>query len=489
MRSLKPILKLAMGISLLTMLLGCAASNSGKVQPNIYYTKFPPGIETLDAAKKDLAKLVGDGQGAFRIHFGPGFHAQQGVDKLVWKYDPQELVKDVQGVVSFSYNASHELRSIDLKRLAVLDDGFKVSPRIFIFYEDLYDFPISVGFNNAMYVVSYPNFIGFNFRDKDRAQRFADDLYFMQQMEKKDQAQRWATFESQAAQYHALAVKPQVSEAQRKYIVQANALNQRKDYAGAIQRYLQALDLDPVSYPGAYFNLALLSAQAHRFRAAVRYMKQYLLLAPDANDARSAQDKIYEWEQMMPQPFDNMATTTVSTEPPDAFLEVNLSESGKPWSFIGRAPSDARFGCTDPKLKLCLIRASKPGYATEEKSFPFVSLPAKVHIVLRPSASGQDSHGFFGVRYQITTVASAKPADLQGDKGALVQEVIKDSPADQAGLESGDIILALDGQEIHEMIDLPRTVAARPIGEAVDVIFLRNGENRTVTVKIGKLPN
>jgi S1-C subfamily serine protease len=136
-----------------------------------------------------------------------------------------------------------------------------------------------------------------------------------------------------------------------------------------------------------------------------------------------------------------------------------------------------------------LIRASKPGYATEEKSFPFESLPAKVHIVLRPSDSAQDSHGFLGVRYQITTVASAKPADLQGDKGALVQEVIKGSPAYQAGLESGDIILAIDGKEIHEMIDLPRTVAAKPIGAAVDVNFLRKEDNRTVKVKIGKLPN
>ena len=489
MRSLKPILGLAMGISILTMLLGCAASNSGKVQPYVYYTKFPPGIETLDAAQKDLAACVSDGKDAFRIDFGPGYHAQQGIDKLVWKYDPQELVKDVQEAVSFTHNASHELTSIGLKRLAVLDDGFKVSPRIFIFYEDLYDFPISVGFYNDMYVVGYPNFIAFNFRDRDRAQRFSDNLYFMQQMEKKEQAQRWATFESQAAQYHTLSVKPQVTEEQRKYIVQANALNQRKDYAGAIHRYLQALDLDPVSYPGAYFNLALLSAQAHRFRSAVRYMKQYLLLEPDANDARSAQDKIYEWELMMPQPFDHMATTKVSTEPPDAFLEMNFSESGKPWIFIGRAPSNARFGCTDPKSKLCLIRASKPGYATAEKSFPFESLPAKIHIVLRPSDSGQDSHGFFGVRYRITTEVPAKHSGLQGGKGALVQEVIKGSPAAQAGLESGDIILAIDGKEIQEMIDLPRTVAAKPIGAAVDVNFLRKEDNRTVKVKIGKLPN
>ncbi len=58
---------------------------------------------------------------------------------------------------------------------------------------------------------------------------------------------------------------------------------------------MKAIKLDPVSYPEAYFNMALLSAQGRRFPPAVRYMKQYLLLVPDAKDARSAQDKIYEW--------------------------------------------------------------------------------------------------------------------------------------------------------------------------------------------------
>jgi hypothetical protein len=45
--------------------------------------------------------------------------------------------------------------------------------------------------------------------------------------------------------------------------------------------------------------MALLSAQMKRFNSAISYMKQYLMLVPDAKDARSAQDKIYEWELLM----------------------------------------------------------------------------------------------------------------------------------------------------------------------------------------------
>jgi len=106
-------------------------------------------------------------------------------------------------------------------------------------------------------------------------------------------------FKPLAAEYCALKVKPTVTEEQRKYIVQANALNQQKMYEKAIELYTKAIEIDQTAYPAAYSNLALLSAQLHKFDAAIYYMKKYLLLEPEASEARSAQDKIYEWEIMM----------------------------------------------------------------------------------------------------------------------------------------------------------------------------------------------
>jgi len=58
--------------------------------------------------------------------------------------------------------------------------------------------------------------------------------------------------------------------------------------------------MDPVSYPAAYSNLALLTAQLKNYEGAIFYMKKYLLLGPEAADARNAQDKIYEWEIKVP---------------------------------------------------------------------------------------------------------------------------------------------------------------------------------------------
>ncbi len=105
-------------------------------------------------------------------------------------------------------------------------------------------------------------------------------------------------FKSVAEQYRALQVKPTVSEEQRKYIVQANAMSQNKEYNKAIDLYNKALEVDQTAYPSAYSNLALLSSQIQNYDGAIFYMKEYLLLEPEAADARSAQDKIYEWEAM-----------------------------------------------------------------------------------------------------------------------------------------------------------------------------------------------
>lgn len=108
------------------------------------------------------------------------------------------------------------------------------------------------------------------------------------------------TFKPIADKYRALVTKPAMSEEQRKFVVQANALNQQKQYERAIELYKKAIESDQTAYPEAYSNLALLSAQIKSYNAAIYYMKKYLMLVPDAKDARSAQDKIYEWELEIP---------------------------------------------------------------------------------------------------------------------------------------------------------------------------------------------
>jgi hypothetical protein len=121
-------------------------------------------------------------------------------------------------------------------------------------------------------------------------------LYIQKEENKKRIDEEYKQFEPIAAKYRETAPKPVMSEEQRKYIVQANAMAQDKNYAIAKELYYKALEISITDCPDAYSNLALLEAQTGNYAAALINMKKYLLLVPEAPDARSAQDKIYEWE-------------------------------------------------------------------------------------------------------------------------------------------------------------------------------------------------
>jgi TolB protein len=104
-----------------------------------------------------------------------------------------------------------------------------------------------------------------------------------------------AGFAEVAKTYREAAVKPVLSEEARKYMLQAEGAIEVKDFRGAVDRYAQALAVAPW-WPAAHFNRALVLARLGRPDEASVEMHRYLLLTPDATDARAAQDKIYEWE-------------------------------------------------------------------------------------------------------------------------------------------------------------------------------------------------
>lgn len=102
-------------------------------------------------------------------------------------------------------------------------------------------------------------------------------------------------FRDVAAKYRAAKPKPQLSEEARKYKVQAEFLVQEKQLDKAITLYGKALDIAPW-WPEGHYQLAQVLADKKRYRDAMAEMKRYLLLAPEGADARTAQDKLYQWE-------------------------------------------------------------------------------------------------------------------------------------------------------------------------------------------------
>ncbi len=315
MYQIKGILRLSLRIFILAAFFGCAAQDTsiyttpgaGTNSGAVYQPKAPPGIATPAAAKADLARLLENRQRPVGTTFGSGkYYSERDLNLRANLPELDILLKGVNlAGASLTYDPNNRLRYFLLKSMTVLDDRIEISPRIAFHYADLMDGLISFTADKDkspyIYTVHLRDQLSFHFHTGDMtdAQRFADDLFFIRQTLKKQHDERLTLFESKAAEYRALKVKPLVSEEQREYIVQANALNHKKDYAGALDLYLKAVVIDSTSYPGAYFNMALLSAQVKRFDSAITYMKQYLMLVPDAKDARSAQDKIYEWKLML----------------------------------------------------------------------------------------------------------------------------------------------------------------------------------------------
>ena len=95
--------------------------------------------------------------------------------------------------------------------------------------------------------------------------------------------------------------------------------------------------------------------------------------------------------------------------------------------------------------------------------------------------------GWLGVNVQKVTPDLAKAFNLKEESGALVGDVISGSPAEKAGIKAGDIIIEFNGKAIKEMSELPRQVAAIPVGKTVDVKVLRKGEPVVVKAQIQEL--
>lgn len=98
---------------------------------------------------------------------------------------------------------------------------------------------------------------------------------------------------------------------------------------------------------------------------------------------------------------------------------------------------------------------------------------------------GETRRGWLGVRIQDVTPDVAEAMGLATAKGALITDV-PDGPAKDAGMLAGDVITTFGGKEIADVRDLTRTVADSPVGSAVPVIVLRDGQTETLSVTLGR---
>jgi serine protease Do len=101
--------------------------------------------------------------------------------------------------------------------------------------------------------------------------------------------------------------------------------------------------------------------------------------------------------------------------------------------------------------------------------------------------AGKVSRGWLGVYIQPIEPEMADILGLEDTKGALVSKVEPGSPADAAGLKSGDVVIEFDGKPIEKMEELPRHVANAGVGQKLELVALRKGERKEFDVTLGEL--
>ena len=102
--------------------------------------------------------------------------------------------------------------------------------------------------------------------------------------------------------------------------------------------------------------------------------------------------------------------------------------------------------------------------------------------------NGSVIRGWVGVEVQELTAELADSFNLQNTRGALISGVMRGSPADQAGIKPGDILLGIAGKNVEDSQSMLDTIAALSPGATTQFEMRRNGQKRNVAVVIGKRP-
>jgi serine protease Do len=119
------------------------------------------------------------------------------------------------------------------------------------------------------------------------------------------------------------------------------------------------------------------------------------------------------------------------------------------------------------------------------------SIPATTvtQVVAQLKDKGSVSRGWIGVQIQPVTPEIAESLGLKKPEGALVAEPQADGPAAKAGIQSGDVIIGVNGQPVKDARELARTIGGFAPGNSVKIDVVQKGQTRTVELTLGQLPN
>ena len=110
-------------------------------------------------------------------------------------------------------------------------------------------------------------------------------------------------------------------------------------------------------------------------------------------------------------------------------------------------------------------------------------------VVAQLKDKGVVRHGWIGVQVQSVTTDIADSVGMKSAQGALVVEPQPDGPAVKAGILSGDVITSVNGQPVKDARDLAKQIRTMAPDSTIKLVVLRQGEEKTISVTLGELPN
>jgi len=110
-------------------------------------------------------------------------------------------------------------------------------------------------------------------------------------------------------------------------------------------------------------------------------------------------------------------------------------------------------------------------------------------VIAQLKDKGHVTRGWLGVQVQTITPEIADSLGLKEARGALVAEPQPNSPAAKAGIEAGDIITKINGTDVKDSRDVARKVGMMAPGNSVKVDITRNGQDKSMTLVLGTMPN
>ncbi len=100
-------------------------------------------------------------------------------------------------------------------------------------------------------------------------------------------------------------------------------------------------------------------------------------------------------------------------------------------------------------------------------------------------AYGTVHRGRIGISTQDLSVELASALHTDRSQGALIADVSRNSPAEEAGVRKGDVVVAVDGAPVHSAAQLRNKIGLTPVGQQVDLTIDRAGSLQTVPVRVG----